>query len=151
MQNIVVIAHLTMPWDDADYRPGDPINLVVPAFDEFEGVLHCRLGQDHPGFLVHFPDTLLGGTRIAGAVKCTRSGYLAERVAGEGTNAPCTKGNLYHSLFQGALANEERRADQLRARAGDLAAGRPADLLDSGMTEEGAFRWLEESIGTTIR
>lgn len=127
------------------------MNIVVNTFDRFEGRLHCILGLEYPGIIVHFPDTLLGGTRIAASGECIRKGYLAERVASEGTNAACVKGTLYHSLFQSTLASNIRRGDQLRAVANDIAHSRPSDLLDSNMSEEEAMAWLTESTAWTLR
>ena len=150
-----MIAHLQSPWNqDADYRPGDPVNLIVPQLDDFNGQLHCLLGgttSTPRALLVHFPDILLGGTRVAGSTQCTRHGYLEERFSnGNGTNAPCTKGNMYHALFQTALSKNLRMATVLEQHAREISAAHPADLLDSNMSEFQAFTYLKDSIPKMI-
>ena len=150
-----MVAHLLSPWNqDIEFRSGDPINLLVPQLDDFNGQLHCLLGgpRGHPqALLIHFPDVLLGGTRIAGSTQCPRQGYLQERIAGrEGTNAACTKGNMYHSLFQTALSRGIRQAGQLEQIAWEIVGSRAVDILDSEMTEHQAFTYLKESLPRTI-
>ena len=63
-------AHLQGLWVEGPYRPGDALNLLVPALDTHPGPggepqLHCLLDGDpkNPALLVLHPDTLLSGAR----------------------------------------------------------------------------------------
>lgn len=150
-----VIAHVQYPYNqDIVYLPNDPVNLMVPKLDNFNGQYHCIVGgtQGHPrAMLVHYPDVLLGGTRVAGSTQCPRQGFLQERIAGgDGTNAACTKGNMYHNLFQTALLKGLRQANQLEQHAHEIVSSTPAALLDSNMTEHQAFSYLKGSIPKMI-
>lgn len=150
MQNIVVL-HLSTPWDDADYRPGDPVNVIGGKEKIIDGECHFYMGMQYGGYIIHFPDLLLGGTRVTSSGDCSRRGYLGERVAGEGTSAACLKGTIYHSMFQQALAKGYRRGDQLKYVAREIIDSIPEALLDSELTPEEAEGWLRESIPSTLR
>ena len=150
MQNIGVL-HLTTPWDDADYRPGDPVNVIGGKEEIIDGERHLYMGMQYGGYVIHFPDLLLGGTRVTSSGDCSRRGYLGERVAGEGTTAACLKGTIYHSMFQQALAKGYRRGDQLKYVAREIVDSIPEALLDSELTPEEAEGWLRESIPSTLR
>jgi DNA replication ATP-dependent helicase Dna2 len=150
-----VIAHVQYPYNhDIVYLPNDPVNLMVPKVDNFNGQYHCIIGGSlgHPRtMLVHYPDVLLGGTRVAGSTQCPRQGFLQERIAGgDGTNAACTKGTMYHSLFQLALSKGLRQANQLEDHAHEIVSSSPVTLLDSNMTEHQAFSYLKGSIPKMI-
>jgi len=150
-----VIAHVQQPYNqDIVYLPNDPINLMVPKLDNFNGQYHCIVGgsRGHPrAMLVLYPDILLGGTRVAGSTQCPRQGFLEERITGGvGTNAACTKGTMYHSLFQTALLKGLRQASHLEQQAHQIVSSTPAALLDSNMTEHQAFSYLKGSIPKMI-
>lgn len=143
---------LNSPWDDGDYRVGDPVNIVDAVMEEdTDGQKHCSLGLNRKGYLIHYPDVLLGGTRVSSASDCPRRGFLGERMTGEGTTAACVKGTMYHTLFQQALSKNLRRAGQLEVVAREIVDSMSEDLVDSELSVEEALQWLRESIPSTLR
>jgi len=147
-----MFAHLTSPWDDGDYRAGDPVNLVNVKEYMIGEERHCRVGIGQPGFLIHYPDMLLGGTRVTSSCDCRRRAYLSERMTGEGSAmAAAVKGTMYHQMIQQALLLQYRRSSQLKEIIKDIVASMPEQLLDSELTADEATAWLNESIPATLR
>lgn len=195
-----VVAHLREPWNEQEYREGESVNLIGASFttesyqggydtsdnnkssikqapinERFAAAQRCWLGRIgsamSPTLLVHFPDLLLGGTRIASSLNCTRRGYLSERVTREEGTEPSgaaggftaqarTRGNLYHALFQAAIANDDAiKCKQnlntvkswLTMHAKEIARRSYLELFDAGMTEAEAEAYLvDESLGSIL-
>ena len=148
-----IYAHLTSPWDNGDYRPGDPVNLVNVREYYVGTEIHCNLGGlDHPGFLIHHPEILLGGTRVTSSSECPRRGYLSERMTGEGpAMEAAVKGIMFHQLLQQSLMLGLRRSSQLKSVIEEIVASMPEQLLDSELSAEDASKWLLSSIPSTLR
>jgi len=151
LQDKEVVAHLSNPWNDGDYRVGDPVNIIDGKTEVIDGVENRFVGREYGGYLIHYPDVLLGATSVNKAMECTRRGYLAERFRGEGTNAACVTGTMYHSMFEQALVKNYRRQDQLKNLANEIVSSMPETLLDSNLTEKEALDGLYESIPITLR
>lgn len=151
LQNNMVHVRLLSPWDGGDYRAGDPVNLINAEQYEIGSEVHCTIGIGHPGFLIHFPDILLGGTRVTQSSACHRKGYLSERITGEGTTAAAVKGVMYHQLVQHALLHGYRRSGQIKSIIEEIVSSMPEQLLDSELSAEEASSWLHETIPSTLR
>lgn len=146
-------AHLTSPWDNGDYRQGDPVNLVN-VHEYYIGMeKHCSLGGlENSGFLIHHPEILLGGTRVTSSSECPRRGYLSERMTGEGpAMEAAVKGIMFHQLLQQSLMLNFRRSAQLKSIIEEIVDSMPEQLLDSELSAEDASKWLLASIPSTLR
>lgn len=96
--------------------------------------------------VVHFPDLLLAGTRVASAVTCTRRAFLEEQIAGEeGTADVCLKGTMYHSLFEWAISGQHLDKHNYDVKSKEIAAQHTLHLLDCGMSEREAHAYLLDS------
>lgn len=149
----LIYAHLLSPWDNGDYRQGDPINLVNIEEYLVDNEVHCKIGgMENAGFLIHHPEILLGGTRVTSSSECPRRGYLSERMTGEGAAMEAAvKGIMFHQLMQQSLAFNYRRSSQLKTIIEEIVASMPEQLLDSELRAEDASRWLHASIPSTLR
>lgn len=149
----LIHAHLLSPWDNGDYRQGDPINLVNVQEYYVGPEKHCTIGGlEHPGFLIHHPEILLGGTRVTSSSECPRRGYLSERMTGEGpAMEAAVKGIMFHQLMQQSLVLNFRRSAQLKSIIEEIVASMPEQLLDSDLSAEDASKWLLASIPSTLR
>lgn len=149
----LVHAHLTSPWDNGDYRQGDPVNLVNVRYYWVGSECHCNVGGlDNVGFLIHYPEVLLGGTRVTSSSECARRGYLSERMTGEGpAMEAAVKGIMFHQLIQQSLMFDFRRSAQLKSVIAEIVASMPEQLLDSELSADDASKWLLASIPSTLR
>lgn len=147
----VVHAHLQSPWD-GDYRPGDAVNLIQPQEYLVGEETHCELGMGRPGFLVQFPELLLGSTRVTSSSECPRRGYLQEKiVSGDGGScAAAIYGQMYHQLIQSAMLRGYRKGRELFAEIDSIVESMPEALLDAQISTEEAVAWLKEKVPVTL-
>lgn len=148
----VVHAHLQSPWDTGDYRPGDAVNLIQPQEYLVGDETHCELGMGRPGFLVQFPELLLGSTRVTSSSECPRRGYLQEKiVSGDGGScAAAIYGQMYHQLIQSAMLRGYRKGRELFAEIESIVESMPEALLDAQISTEEAVAWLKEKVPVTL-
>ena len=148
----VVHAHLQSPWDSGNYRPGDAVNLIKPQEYLVGEETHCELGMGRPGFLVQFPELLLGSTRVTSSSECPRRGYLQEKiVSGDGGScAAAIYGQMYHQLIQSAMLRGYRKGSELSAEIDSIVDSMPEALLDAHISTEEAVAWLKEKVPVTL-
>ena len=148
----IVHAHLQPPWDSGDYRPGDAVNLVRAQEYELGDETHCELGMGHPGFLVQFPELLLGSTRVTSSSECPRRGYLQEKiVSGDGaSSAAAIYGQMYHQMIQSAMLKGFRKGSELFGEIDTIVESMPEALLDADIMPQEATTWMREKVPATL-
>jgi DNA replication ATP-dependent helicase Dna2 len=128
------------------------VNLIG-AEEYREGLeTHCRIGLGHKGFLIHFPQMLLGSTRVTSSSECPRRGYLQEKVtSGDGrSSSAAIFGQMYHQLIQSAMLQGQRKGSELYQEIKCIVASMPEALLDADISAEEAEAWLRDKVPLTL-
>jgi DNA replication ATP-dependent helicase Dna2 len=148
----VLHVHMQSPWDIGDYRPGDSVNLIGAHEYAVGDETHCELGMGQPGFLVQFPELLLGSTRVTSSSECPRRGYLQEKiVSGDGGSSPAQiYGQMYHQMIQSAMLHGHRKGSELFQQIPAIVESMPEALLDANITTHDAIAWLKEKVPATL-
>lgn len=148
----VVHAHLQSPWNGGDYRPGDAVNLVGAHEHAVGDETHCELCIGRPGFLIQFPELLLGSTRVTSSSECPRRGYLQEKiVSGDGGScAAAIYGQMYHQMIQSAMLKGYRKGSELFQEIASIVESMPEALLDANISTQEATAWMKEKVPPTL-